>query len=643
MKGSDESFLQTVAAAVRPLTVLKGCYIFRKGDEGEDMYFIRSGIVDIMGNNNFKIVSLKEGSYFGEIAIIEGISRTASAVAACDTELFYLKKDDFEKILDEATLSTVLANVAEMKAKEGFGKKTVPAPPLVLVNSEVTRSGTFSPRLSITGMPKNNAISRKTSIKQKSMNQPHSHTRSEIHKRGDAGGNLISTNILQKSDESGKVSITSSIHPERTFSRRASFLEQQPNSNKSNEDAPKSQNGSKSGSRRASYLQQSYSNKSNEDAPKSQNGSKPVSRRASFLQQPNSNKSNEDPKSQNGSKSVSRRASLLDETSNDTTKSQSHSKSASRRVSIKQQISDSDESVDSNREKIDDLITILSNSIQNGPKENKVELESTDSSSSSNQSSSSSELSLKVIESHVKVVKKSNWDDDDDESKPTRPVSSFRRKSITAADIEKAEKKEFKLQPIRRKSLYGGALKEIKEIRGASFDGNQSSESVENAKSKYAVPTIPDYYKVKNFQFPGKIEDSQAIQAESSTIPRNVLLGDIKPEALDVESDNDSIANEDNVDVPEIPKSINEILGIEDANDKRANDDLSSAMRRRGSISRKASRRGSILDVLFNSDNQNSNDPVVLQKQLKSLSIELEILDMNEIALLLQIEALDRD
>lgn len=101
LKDADENFLQRVAMVIKPIVVLKGNYVFEKNDQGTEMYFISSGQVDILGANNFKICSLKAGCSFGEIAIVEGIPRTASARAGEDTELFVLSKMDFELLLDE--------------------------------------------------------------------------------------------------------------------------------------------------------------------------------------------------------------------------------------------------------------------------------------------------------------------------------------------------------------------------------------------------------------------------------------------------------------------------------------------------------------------------------------------------------------
>ncbi len=62
--------------------------IFRQGDEAGSMYEVISGSVGIYtdyGKRGQKMLaSLKEGQFFGEMAMIEGVPRSATAVALSD-------------------------------------------------------------------------------------------------------------------------------------------------------------------------------------------------------------------------------------------------------------------------------------------------------------------------------------------------------------------------------------------------------------------------------------------------------------------------------------------------------------------------------------------------------------------------------
>ncbi|KAI8622655.1 cyclic nucleotide-binding-like protein, partial [Chytriomyces sp. MP71] len=82
--------------------------IFRKGEDGEEMFFIKSGKVEICSEDESIIfVTLSNGAFFGEIALFESCHRTATARAKGNCELCILTKEDFNFLL------TVYPHVAE--------------------------------------------------------------------------------------------------------------------------------------------------------------------------------------------------------------------------------------------------------------------------------------------------------------------------------------------------------------------------------------------------------------------------------------------------------------------------------------------------------------------------------------------------
>jgi CRP/FNR family cyclic AMP-dependent transcriptional regulator len=72
--------------------------LFRTGDPGESLYLVRVGEVELFINDNAgqKIVldTAAPGDFFGEIALLDEESRTATAVALIDTELIELDRGD---------------------------------------------------------------------------------------------------------------------------------------------------------------------------------------------------------------------------------------------------------------------------------------------------------------------------------------------------------------------------------------------------------------------------------------------------------------------------------------------------------------------------------------------------------------------
>ena len=72
--------------------------IFNDGDIGDSMYFIVKGDIKIL-KGDLELVTLKKGDYFGEMALLDGESRSADAVTASDSILLRLDANDFEKIM----------------------------------------------------------------------------------------------------------------------------------------------------------------------------------------------------------------------------------------------------------------------------------------------------------------------------------------------------------------------------------------------------------------------------------------------------------------------------------------------------------------------------------------------------------------
>jgi CRP/FNR family transcriptional regulator, cyclic AMP receptor protein len=81
----------------------KGDTIFAFGDAGDALYVIRSGVVQVFVENNEgeKIIvgENSAGEIFGEISLLDGGPRTATAVATEDTDVFELERKDLEQML----------------------------------------------------------------------------------------------------------------------------------------------------------------------------------------------------------------------------------------------------------------------------------------------------------------------------------------------------------------------------------------------------------------------------------------------------------------------------------------------------------------------------------------------------------------
>ncbi len=81
----------------------KGSPIFREKEEGNELFIIKSGStsvrIHIQDGTEKEIALLKEGEFFGEMAIFENATRSATCIAHEDCEILRLHKDDFFSLM----------------------------------------------------------------------------------------------------------------------------------------------------------------------------------------------------------------------------------------------------------------------------------------------------------------------------------------------------------------------------------------------------------------------------------------------------------------------------------------------------------------------------------------------------------------
>jgi CRP/FNR family transcriptional regulator, cyclic AMP receptor protein len=79
-----------------------GTMIFEENDPGSRMYVIRSGRVRIfrtVGTNEMVLALLGPGEFFGEMALLEGLPRSANAQASEDVSLIEVDAETFEQMI----------------------------------------------------------------------------------------------------------------------------------------------------------------------------------------------------------------------------------------------------------------------------------------------------------------------------------------------------------------------------------------------------------------------------------------------------------------------------------------------------------------------------------------------------------------
>ena len=84
----------------QPLRLVAGDIVFSSGEVGAEMYVVREGTVEIrVGGHTVETVG--PDGFFGEMALIEGGPRTATAVAKTDCKLIPINAKRFEFMVHE--------------------------------------------------------------------------------------------------------------------------------------------------------------------------------------------------------------------------------------------------------------------------------------------------------------------------------------------------------------------------------------------------------------------------------------------------------------------------------------------------------------------------------------------------------------
>ncbi len=79
-----------------------GTRVINEGDAGDKFYLIRQGEVSVLrGSDQEQVAILKEGDFFGEMALLLDQPRNASVVTNDDTVLYSLSQEQFKQAISQ--------------------------------------------------------------------------------------------------------------------------------------------------------------------------------------------------------------------------------------------------------------------------------------------------------------------------------------------------------------------------------------------------------------------------------------------------------------------------------------------------------------------------------------------------------------
>jgi Cyclic nucleotide-binding domain/Major Facilitator Superfamily len=106
-----EAALEHLAAVLRPRVLGGGQTVFEQGDEGDEFYVVEEGEVEVRKDGE-RVATLGPGGYFGEIALLRDVPRTASIRTLGPARLLGLERGRF--------LATVTGNAASSDAADAI-------------------------------------------------------------------------------------------------------------------------------------------------------------------------------------------------------------------------------------------------------------------------------------------------------------------------------------------------------------------------------------------------------------------------------------------------------------------------------------------------------------------------------------------
>ena len=86
--------LEHLAGRLVPMRLEPGTMIIREGDPGDRFYIVAEGTVEI-SEGDFPVSELSAGGYFGEIALLRDVPRTATVSSKTPVVLYALDREDF--------------------------------------------------------------------------------------------------------------------------------------------------------------------------------------------------------------------------------------------------------------------------------------------------------------------------------------------------------------------------------------------------------------------------------------------------------------------------------------------------------------------------------------------------------------------
>jgi voltage-gated potassium channel len=101
-QGANEELIKEIATQLKAVVYAPGDYVFKYGDDANEMYFISSGLVEVLSQDELTVYAvLEEGNFFGEVALLGRSQRNATIRAVDYCNLYILEKEAFDRVTEK--------------------------------------------------------------------------------------------------------------------------------------------------------------------------------------------------------------------------------------------------------------------------------------------------------------------------------------------------------------------------------------------------------------------------------------------------------------------------------------------------------------------------------------------------------------
>ncbi len=107
----NEKDMEVISKIIFINTYAKGEVVFQEGEKGDSLYIILKGQVKVClydeDGREYILAAIGKDGFFGELALIDELPRSANAITLENSELLIIRRHDFTRLLMENPMITI--------------------------------------------------------------------------------------------------------------------------------------------------------------------------------------------------------------------------------------------------------------------------------------------------------------------------------------------------------------------------------------------------------------------------------------------------------------------------------------------------------------------------------------------------------